>query len=93
MLIELPITYEGEYLRYEPLSFLFILVFIIVTILQYSAMLWHRFKTLLHLTYTAAIPKEFIKSKNKILENSKYGTMLTNGVDIITNNNAVSTNI
>ena len=65
LFIELPLSStEGDYVRYEPLSFIFILLFIIITIFQYSAMLWHRFKTLLHLTYTAANPKEVLKIKN-----------------------------
>jgi hypothetical protein len=92
-LIELPITYEGEYLRYEPLSFLTVALFFVITVLQYLAMLWHRFKTLLHLTYTAAIPKELIKRKHKILENSKHITIMNSAVDMMTNNNGTSMNI
>ena len=56
MLIEIPIG-EGDSLRYEPLSFIFVIIFILVTLLQYFAMLWHRYKTMLHMIYTASMPK------------------------------------
>ena len=94
LFIELPVTNDGEYLRYEPMGFFFFALFIIVTIFQYSAMLWHRFKTLLHLVYNAAIPNEILKNTD---ENPKYfeptvGAIL-NGFEVATSNNTISTNI
>jgi chitin synthase len=81
LFIELPIMNEGEFLRYEPLSFMFVIIFIFVTVLQYFAMLWHRYKTFLHMIVTASVPNRILKRTNSVIEGNKYGSII-NGVEL-----------
>lgn len=74
---------EAEPLRYEPLSFVFVLLFIVIMLLQFFAMLWHRYKTLLHLIYTSKI-----NLKTRFI--SKYPVKKNNHAKIsVINNNKI----
>jgi hypothetical protein len=54
-LVYFQITVANEYLELEPIGMLFILFFGIVLVIQFVAMLFHRFGTLTHMLATTQI--------------------------------------
>jgi hypothetical protein len=60
---------------------MFVIIFIFVTVLQYFAMFWHRYKTFLHYDLTASVPNRIFKRTKSVIEGNKYGSII-NGVEL-----------
>ncbi|KAM9823995.1 chitin synthase chs-2-like [Neosynchiropus ocellatus] len=71
--VDINLDPTGEYIFIDPLGFMFILAFILLVILQFIAMLYHRVYTLIHFVAFTDTDSKFLKQQAKSAEVKKVG--------------------